>query len=252
MLGFGIVLAGAFVMTVHNIKRPYMIYEGPRPRRPAPVEPVVEHVAVLGGDARSETSRSPSRDKAFAVILMVAVALAAGVGIGFWLSPTLRPAEAILPAEPPAPAVGSLTRPAETPPLPAVVATAPPAAVEAVAAPAKAKAAPRKADRARAPKVLARNDTTVAPRALGGCRPDGSRAEVTICADPSIAAVDKDMQSAFQRALRSGAPAKALRAEQRAWLVVREQAARRSPSDLASAYRARVNELNAIADDPPH
>ena len=75
---------------------------------------------------------------------------------------------------------------------------------------------------------------------------------MTICADASIAAADQDMRKAYQRALRSGAPAAALRAQQDDWLALREDAARRSPSDLAAAYEERIADLNAIADEPPH
>jgi hypothetical protein len=46
----------------------------------------------------------------------------------------------------------------------------------------------------------------------------------------------------------SGIPYRELRAEQDDWLSIREQAARRSPEAVASIYRQRIGELNAIAE----
>jgi len=242
-------------MTVHKFKQPHMIYEGPRPRR-AVAEPATEQAPFHGQEIHLAVPRDPARDRVLGLVLLVAVTLGVGIGIGFWLSPGRQPAKAILPAEAAAP---SVTRLVGTPPPPIVVQAAPApvadtvdeARHEPVAAPLKAKAAARAADRPQRVKASARNDAVkAAPE--GGCRPDSGRAEVMLCADPAIAAADEEMQRAFQRALKSGAPARTLQAEQKAWLIVREQAAQRSPDDLAGAYEARVNELNAIADDPPH
>ena len=85
-----------------------------------------------------------------------------------------------------------------------------------------------------------------------GCKPGASRLQVTLCADATLAAADQDMKRAYQRALKSGAPVKILRAQQDDWQAASETAAARSPGDLASAYRQRIDDLNALADDPPH
>ncbi|MDB5425694.1 MAG: hypothetical protein JWQ29_3110, partial [Phenylobacterium sp.] len=237
------------------------IYEGPRPRRPGAAAPVAASAPVRGEVPREEPVRgSLSPDAKFGIVLSIVGALGLGIAIGVWATPMLRPANTFLPPEPAPSLALSVTRPSETP-APAAIEAAPSdpeaasenaLAAEPVAAPVSAKAAARISPSPQRLKKTARNDAAPAPKDVGGCKPDGSRAEIAICADPSIAAADEDMQRAFQRALKAGAPARTLQAEQKEWLNVREDAARRSPGDLADAYAQRVAELNAIADDPPH
>ncbi len=241
-------------MSVHDIKRPYMVYEGPRPRNAATPASVAPNAGARLGEV--EADREKMRDDAkLAIVLSIVGALGLGMGIGVWMTPMLGDNNPFLaPPAQAAPLAMTATLPASTttPILaapdaaPAVEASQEPVASETVAAPAEA----RRADPPRKIKVAARTDAPV--RTAGGCSPNGSRAAVTLCTDPAIAAADQDMERAFQRALRSGAPAKTLRAEQQAWLSVREDAAGRSPADLADVYEQRVAELNAIADDPPH
>jgi uncharacterized protein YecT (DUF1311 family) len=86
---------------------------------------------------------------------------------------------------------------------------------------------------------------------LDGCAAR-SRAEALVCADPELAAYDREMGAAYRRAMRSGAVApQDLQADQRDWLDDRERAARRSPEAVAQAYQDRIEELNRIADDGP-
>lgn len=73
-------------------------------------------------------------------------------------------------------------------------------------------------------------------------------AEQMVCADASLAAADREMAQAYRRALRAGASAEDLRLEQRDWIALREDAARRSPQALAAIYFQRIDDLNAIAD----
>jgi hypothetical protein len=96
------------------------------------------------------------------------------------------------------------------------------------------------------------------PQVVGPRPPSGmscvarSRAEALVCADPQLAAYDRELNSAFRRALRSGAVSpEDLRADQRDWLDDRERAARRSPEALGNLYQDRIDELNRIADDGP-
>jgi hypothetical protein len=42
-----------------------------------------------------------------------------------------------------------------------------------------------------------------------------------------------------------------VREEQRDWLTIREDAARRSPRAVANVYEQRIDELNRIAEDDP-
>ncbi len=77
-----------------------------------------------------------------------------------------------------------------------------------------------------------------------------TRSERMVCSDEGLARLDRRLSRAFDRALASGVPFRALRAEQDDWLAIREDAARQAGRDgVASVYRQRIRELNAIADD---
>jgi uncharacterized protein YecT (DUF1311 family) len=77
----------------------------------------------------------------------------------------------------------------------------------------------------------------------------GSPAEQMVCADPRLAAADRDLDRAYRRAMAAGVSPQMLRSEQRDWLAIREDAARRSPRAVANIYAQRIDELNAMADD---
>ena len=83
------------------------------------------------------------------------------------------------------------------------------------------------------------------------CGAGASRAAQMVCEDPDLAAADRELNQAYRRALRSGAPVGQLREEQRDWLAIREDAARHSPRALANVYEQRIDDLNEIADDGP-
>lgn len=83
----------------------------------------------------------------------------------------------------------------------------------------------------------------------GGPCATGSPAEQLVCADPRLAEADRELNLAYRRALTAGVPPGFLRSEQRDWLGVREDAARRSPRAVARVYAQRIDELNAMADD---
>jgi uncharacterized protein YecT (DUF1311 family) len=86
---------------------------------------------------------------------------------------------------------------------------------------------------------------------VDACHAAGSRAAQMVCADPDLADADRELNQAYRRALRSGASPEQLRQDQRDWLAIREDAARRSPRAVASIYEQRIDELNQIADDGP-
>jgi uncharacterized protein len=71
-----------------------------------------------------------------------------------------------------------------------------------------------------------------------------------VCSDPALAAADRHLARAYQRALRFGVPYDLLRAQQEDWLAVREEAARRSPRAVAGLYDQRIEQLNAMARGP--
>jgi uncharacterized protein len=68
-----------------------------------------------------------------------------------------------------------------------------------------------------------------------------------VCADPELAAADRRLNRAYERAIQAGVPRRYLRAEQDDWLSIREQAARRSPRAVANIYDQRIAELNDMA-----
>jgi len=88
-------------------------------------------------------------------------------------------------------------------------------------------------------------------RAGADCAGAGGLAEQMVCSDPDLAAVDREMSRAYRRALRAGISPDALRADQRDWLGVREEAARHSRRALAQVYRQRIDELNSAVEDAP-
>ncbi|WP_051340803.1 lysozyme inhibitor LprI family protein [Azospirillum halopraeferens] len=74
-------------------------------------------------------------------------------------------------------------------------------------------------------------------------------AEKAVCADDSLAGVDRLMARAYRLALR-GASADAVKAEQRAWLAGRDRLLAADPTDygpLTVAYRDRLRALIAAA-----
>lgn len=80
------------------------------------------------------------------------------------------------------------------------------------------------------------------------CRSARSQAETMICGDPGLARLDRRLDQAFRGAVAAGVPYRQLRDEQDDWLGIREFAAQRSPADVASIYRQRIAELNAMAE----
>jgi uncharacterized protein YecT (DUF1311 family) len=99
-----------------------------------------------------------------------------------------------------------------------------------------------------APLAVAPPQSAAAGPACAGVR--GYAAQI-VCADPELAAADQELNRAYRRAMRSGASPDQLRQDQRDWLAVREDAARRSPRAVANIYEQRIDELNQIADDGP-
>ncbi|KRB40696.1 lysozyme inhibitor LprI family protein [Phenylobacterium sp. Root700] len=79
------------------------------------------------------------------------------------------------------------------------------------------------------------------------CREASSPAEEMVCSDPALAAADRHLARAFQRAVKAGAPYDLLRTEQDDWLEIREDAARHSPRAVAAIYDQRIGQLNAMA-----
>lgn len=95
---------------------------------------------------------------------------------------------------------------------------------------------------------LAVNPPSTGRDRAGDCAAAGGPAEQLICQDPDLAATDRALSRAYRRALFAGADPRALRADQRDFMAIREDAASRSPRALASVMAQRIDELDAIAD----
>lgn len=80
------------------------------------------------------------------------------------------------------------------------------------------------------------------------CGGASTRAEAMVCSDPQLAAADRRLARAYDRAIAAGVSRRDLRDDQRDWLAIREDAARVSPRAVASIYAQRTEELNRIAD----
>ena len=228
-------------------------------------------------DPREPRRRLPaiSRNQ---LIAGAAVAVALGLALGLWARPTLKtgagPAQAELaaparavpievehPAPQPQPHGGKLdvlpqapARPAQVQAPPTFGPETPPAEDASQTAPAPIPA-PR-VDRTASPPspavpappaVLQR---APGPRASFDCSTARPGAEAMVCGDPGLAAADRELSRAYRRALASGAPPGAIRADQRDWLAIREDAARHSRRALAEVYQQRIDELNQIAEQP--
>jgi len=141
------------------------------------------------------------------------------------------------------------------PPTAAYIPGPPPPLPEAARAP--ADAAPADAPRSNAQPAPAVRPAPVEPQrfaqapARAGFDCSGARtpAEAMVCEDPDLAAADREMSRAYRRALQSGAaPPAALRADQRDWLAIREDAARHSRRAVMQIYQQRIDELNSVGD----
>lgn len=82
------------------------------------------------------------------------------------------------------------------------------------------------------------------------CHRASTLAEKMVCVDPGLARWDRRLDAAYRKARGLQAEPAELGRAQAAWLAAREQAASASPEALASAYEARVGELEALAEDP--
>lgn len=86
------------------------------------------------------------------------------------------------------------------------------------------------------------------PRADADCSYARTRAERMVCGDPELAAMDRDLARAYDRALVNGASRRVLRRDQRDWLSARERAARQSGDAVYDVYVRRIGELENMTD----
>lgn len=191
-------------------------------------DPLSLQPALAG--APSQPSSPPDTSRLMAISLAAGVLSASilGVALAAWVKP-----------HPPAPRAAAEAL--ATPPgqgLRIIIETPPPAAPlevlpELSGGPAMASETAARADR---PSFDCRRATTLA--------------EKMVCVDPGLARWDRRLDAAYRKARLQQADPGDLGRDQAAWLAAREQAALASPDDLASAYEARVAELQALAEDP--
>jgi uncharacterized protein YecT (DUF1311 family) len=221
----------------------------PPPERAEPKRKVSDLQVLIGGGA--------------AVII--------GLAAGLWARPSLfspEPAPAKPAAAAPRLEVAQLP-PAPPPPVPAdKLEVLPPdmaaagasgaggrAQLEAAPPPdeppdAPARPSPAPAEIAPAPPVIAASPPPVAAPAQTAridCAAAGGLADQMVCADPGLRDADREMTRAYRRALRVAPSPGALRADQRDWLAIREEAAHHSQRALAQVYQQRIDELNDAA-----
>jgi uncharacterized protein YecT (DUF1311 family) len=87
------------------------------------------------------------------------------------------------------------------------------------------------------------------------CAAASTAAEITICGDEELAALDRELGKAFAaaRAKAAGEKRQALAAAQRAWLEARDRncSYKMIPECVREAYRKRLAELSAPGGSPP-
>ena len=217
----------------------------------------------------------PARDPRPFMIAGVVVAAVLGVGLGFWANPPEigAPKPAPMAAVTPAPEGDVKISVNPEQPLPAPKAGAP---ME-VLPPDMARAAPR-VMALTAPRPIVPPRAAPAPSALADpagvvpsapaeprfanapldavrpsfdCAGELSAAQAMVCDDARLSAKDRRLARAYRQALRAGAPADALEAEQDDWRAIREDAAAVSRRAVAQVYDQRIRELEAMADWDP-
>jgi uncharacterized protein YecT (DUF1311 family) len=73
--------------------------------------------------------------------------------------------------------------------------------------------------------------------------------EAIVCADPGLAAADRQLSRAYREAEAAGVPAWQLKQQQQRWIAARAAAAREAPWAVHDVYLARIAELNDMTRD---
>lgn len=220
---------------------------------------------------RPDAARGPHRwPMSRTVAVGVGGAVVLGLLLGVWARPNISrsntpaPMRAVTAAEDNTPAKMAIEVNALPPPPPIVKSAGrldvlPPGAAQAATRPLPVWGPEPSAEPPQPAQIFPRpvqGGTPAAPAApqiaaADGCQATHGRAAQMVCADPDLSAADRELNQAYRRALRSGVPPEQLRADQRDWLAIREDAAHRSPRAVASVYDQRIDELNQIADEGP-
>lgn len=108
-------------------------------------------------------------------------------------------------------------------------------------------AKPKKSDETR----LAKLDEPKETKAKSGSKRcvSSDPGAAIVCADPTLAAADRQLTRAYREAEAAGVPASQLRSQQQRWLAARAAAAREAPWAVHDVYLARIAELNDLTRD---
>ena len=93
--------------------------------------------------------------------------------------------------------------------------------------------------------------TSAEPRPSFDCAKAASLAQDMVCGDVGLAAADRRMARAYQKALAAGVSPDELRSEQADWREIREDAAQHSATALGQVYAQRIQELEDMAAGGP-
>ncbi len=201
------------------------------------------------------------RGRRFRGLLLIGLVVAAVAGIGLivyqrggppglWSEPTAGPSAPstgemriqMAPEKPPPPLPKGAAGPLEV--LPPDMAAAAPRPLEAPP-PEQSEATPESPPGSGDPA-----QAVAAPPSFDCDAPVG-RAEIMVCSDARLAALDRHLDRSYRRALSAGAPRDLLASQQADWRMVREDGAAISANALAQAYEQRIRELDDMVDHPP-
>jgi uncharacterized protein YecT (DUF1311 family) len=188
----------------------------------------------------------PPRRRPGWTALAFTLGVALGLGLGWWLGAIAREPRPPVVAQIAAPAAAAL--PVAPPPAPvATAATEPKVATE---APPVSPALPAPDVRESPGSSPAAADETSAteaaqdePTAAKGCVAEPTPADRTICGDPSLQRLQRELRQAYAEALDAHEDRALLRERQLAWKDARDGITDRG--QLARLYEARIRKLNA-------
>lgn len=182
-----------------------------------------------------------------------AVGTVVGVALGLWLAGVVRDVPSPLATSAAAP---TLTAELASPPAAAPVAAEPQAAPETVEPPVEP---PAEAEVASSPVTEAAPESapveapapaeppTRVVEAQGACAAEASPADRTICGDPELRRLQRELRQAYAEALEAHADRALLRQRQLAWRDARDTVS--DPERLAVIYEQRIRKLKSATDE---
>jgi len=230
---------------------------GPEPLTLRIPDPEPGAAAAEDGDWSLSLRREPPPPRAkrkrggFGAIGGFALGIACGVGLGWWaagrfdlpFAPVAADFAAAGPApraQPPAPTPNPTSDPAPVEATPAMLQLD---VAEAIAdAPAQPPAAAEPAPQAAA-EPLAEPLPQPLSEVAGACAAEATPADRTICGDPTLQALQRDLRQAYAEALDAHQDKATLRQRQLTWRDARNEVA--DAATLASIYRERIDRLRS-------